>query len=337
MLAANLHASLAYSPKGGDFLEFSETITVNDGQGSYAGYTDQTQVTGAVRMNSVGGSNVSASYSYTYRFSNNQQSSTSYSKSGVFTWSSSNFTYVVGTDNQNYSKPVYVWFAMDPSIPVGGTFYALSTQFTVTSKNYSFQMPGGNQGFVQTIQASGTGQYLRNDDYGTFTASYTWTAYFDPSTGYIVGYNYVEHDNGQYLGQPGSFTYTDELYVTSTSYHLAPASAPVTSVLEAIPYADYFVASAAVLTIIATVVYIRTRRRRKGSLPEHPYAPGTPPPSPTPTPASTPTPWESTIGMGSKPTEQVVIRDVAKVNCKYCGTLIPTTVDRCPYCGGPRQ
>jgi hypothetical protein len=224
---------------------------------------------------------------------------------------------------------------MNSSLAVGGTFYALNTQFTVMSRNYSLQLPTEGNKYVQTIQAKGIGQYQRNDAYGLFTASYTWYEYFDPSTGYIVGYNYVEQDNGQYQGQGGSFTYTDTLYVTSASYDLALASAPSTNASTGLmglaPYLDYLVALAVVLFIIVIAVYAATQRRRKHSLPKHPYTPYTPPSAPSSTP------WEPKIDLGSKPPQQVVIRDVAKVNCKYCGTLIPTTADKCPYCGGPRQ
>jgi hypothetical protein len=98
-----------------------------------------------------------------------------------------------------------------------------------------------------------------------------------------------------------------------------------------VPYIGYLVALVVVLFIIVIAVNVAMQRRRKDSLPEHPYAPSAPPSAPSPTP------WESKIDLGSKPPQEVVIRDVAKVNCKYCGTLIPTTADRCPYCGGPRQ
>lgn len=335
-IAANMHSVSAYTPQKGDYFEYSQTMTVNNGQGSYTGYTDQTQTTGMERMNSVSGSSVSAFYSNSDQYSSNQGSSTSSSSSGNYTWSSSSFTYVNGTDNQvGYSRPTYVWFAMNSSLAVGGTLYVLNTQFTVMSKNYSLQLPTEGNKYVQTIQAKGIGQYQRNDAYGLLTASYTWYEYFDPSTGYIVGYNYVEQDNGQYQGQAGSFTYTDTLYVTSTSYDLALASAPNTNASAGLmglaPYLDYLVVLVVVLFIIVIAVYAATQRRRKDSLPKHPYTPYTPPSAPSSTP------WESKVDLGSKPPQQVVIRDVAKVNCKYCGTLIPTTADRCPYCGGPRQ
>jgi len=338
-LAASVHPVSAYAPQKGDRFDYSETIVVNNGQGSYAGYNDQTQVTGTEQVNSVSDGNVSSHYSYSYEFSDNQGSSTSSLSAGDFTWSSSSLTYLNGTDDQvGYSKPVYVWFAMDPSIPAGGTFYALNTQFTVLSKNYSFQLPTEGNKHVQTIQAKGVGQYQRNDSYGLFAASYTWYEYFDPSTGYFVGYNYVEQDNGQYQGQVGSFTYTDDIYVTSTSYALAPAEALSTSSTTSASteagttrsdlYVGYALLLAIFAVVIAVIAYAVGKRRGRVPLPKH--SPSAPPPPP-------PAPWESKIDLGSTPPQQVVIRDVAKVNCRYCGTLIPTTAGTCPYCGGPRK
>jgi hypothetical protein len=238
---------------------------------------------------------------------------------------------------------------MNTSLPVGATFYILNTEFTVLSKNYTFQLPTENK-YVQTIRAEGIGTYQRNDSYGVFTASYTWYEYFDPATGYIVGYNYIEQDTGNYQGQSGSFTYTDNLYVTNTSYSLTLASAPtgVTSATStssttpsAAPIDPFFVSIAVVIALLFAfaIIFVATRRRKGGkkdTLPKHPYPPTTPPPSPPPA-SSTTTPWESKIDLGAQPPQQVVIRDVAKVNCKFCGTLIPSTADTCPYCGAPRQ
>ncbi|MGD0637781.1 MAG: hypothetical protein ABSA72_07060 [Nitrososphaerales archaeon] len=339
---ANVSLVSAYAPQAGDQFGYSETSTVNNGAGSYSGYTDQLLTTGMEQMLSVNGSVVSSHYDYSYQYSNNQGSSTASTSSGSFTWSSSSFTYLNGTDSElgfggiPYSSPLYVWFAVNPSVPVGSTFYVLNSQFTVLSKNYSLQLPTENR-YVQTIEAEGTGQYQRNDVYGVFTASYTWYEYFDPATGYIVGYNYLEQDNGQDQGQAGSFTYADVLYVTTTSYPLTAASASsgATSTSNGSTggfpsYLTYSIVALVVL-IAAIAIYAATRGRRRGSLPKHSPVPDTPPPAPPSTP------FQSNVDLGSKPPEQVVIREVAKVNCKYCGTLIPTTVDRCPYCGGPQR
>ena len=336
-IASNVLSVSAYAPQKGDYFNYSETINVNNGQGSYEGYTDQTKISGSEQMNSISESDVSATYTYTAQYSNSQGSSTSRSSSGDYTWSSSSFTYINGTDNQvGYSKPTYVWFAVNTSLPMDGTFFVLNTQFTVVSKNYSLQLPTQGNKYVQTIQAEGIGEHLRNDDYGVFNASYTWYEYFDPSTGYVVGYNYVEQDNGQYQGQSGSFTYTDDLYVTSTSYALAPATASLNSTSatainmgEGLAGLSPYLVIAVLFIIVIVVLAVYAATRKRGKLPKH--SAYTPPPTPSSAPR------ESKIDLGSKPPEQVVIREVAKVNCRYCGTLIPTTAETCPYCGGSRR
>ena len=340
-IAASVHPVSAYTPQQGDSFRYSETTTVNKGQGSYTGYTDQTSTTGAEEIQSISGSDVLTHYSYAYNFSSNQGNSSSGSKSGDFIWSTSSYTYVNGTDNQvGYSNPIYVWFAMDPSLPVGGTFSALNTHLTVLSKSFSLQLPTEGR-YVQTIEAEGNGQYQRNDAYGVFTATYTWYEYFDPVTGYIIGYNYTEQDTGSYQGQAGGFSYTDALYVTSTSYPLTAASAPTTAAtglaaLSSTPYLEVLIPVAVVVLIVGAVALALRGRRRRSPLPEHPISSPPPPPSPS-APPPPPGPWGSSVDLGSKPSEQVVIREVAKVNCRFCGTLIPTTVDRCPYCGAPRE
>ena len=113
-----------------------------------------------------------------------------------------------------------VWFVMDNSIPTGGTFSLLNTVMTVISTNYSYYLPSQGRN-VNVIFAQGQSSYQRNDIYGQFSATYTWKAYFDPSTGYIVGYSYNEQDNNN---AGTGFTYTEELYVNSTSYPLTTAA-----------------------------------------------------------------------------------------------------------------
>jgi hypothetical protein len=101
--------------------------------------------------------------------------------------------------------------------------------------------------------------------------------------------------------------------------------------MEITPVVGLLVTLIVVILIIVVAAFALTRRgRRRGSLPEHTPIPSAPP-------AQSWEPSESRVDLGSRPPEQVVIREVAKVNCKYCGTLIPTTADKCPYCGGPRE
>ncbi|MCI4361542.1 MAG: hypothetical protein L3J91_07530, partial [Thermoplasmata archaeon] len=87
----------------------------------------------------------------------------------------------------------------------------------------AYPISSSSTGFVKTISADGTGSYQRDDVYGVFTAQYNWQVYFDPTSGYIVGYLYSENDTDS---AGDSFTWTDSLAVTSTSYALTPTAAP---------------------------------------------------------------------------------------------------------------
>jgi hypothetical protein len=227
---------------------------------------------------------------------------------------------------------------MDNSLPVGGTFSLLNTQMTIESKNYSYYLQSQNEN-VYVIFAQGQSSYERNDVYGQFTASYTWNAYFDPSTGYIVGYTYNEHD----INPSGTgFTYTENLYVESTSYPLtvaAPgsptgtptpmASSPSGGLPNPIQYAPLIVIGVFALIVIISILAYSLARRK--ALPKHsyqqPYQPQ--PPRGTPPDNIDLTPKQPTV-------QQIVIKEVVKVNCRYCGALIDSTAETCPICGAPR-
>ena len=296
------------------------------GTGNYAGYSEQTIVNGTETMNGVSTDGiVSASYSYSSTWSNSTGTTETGSSSGDFTFSSITLLYVNGTDDQTgYVNPT-VWFYMDNSIPNGGTFYLLNTEMTVISTNYSYYLPSLNSS-VNAIFAQGTSNYQRNDQYGQFTATYTWNAYFDPSTGYIIGYSYVEHDTNS---SGDGFTYTDNLYVSSTSYSLATTTAGNTSGGNSslTQYAGYIAIIILAIVIIAILVYALSRRSRR-TLPKHPSQqqylhPGPPPPPIDLTP-------------NEPPVQQIVIKEVVKVKCRYCGALIDSTAQTCPICGAPR-
>ena len=187
-------AVAAYTPHVGDHFSYYEVTNLGSGTGNYAGYTEQATYNGAETINGVDSDGtVAAHYSYSYTWSNSTGSTETGSPSGDFTFSPVTFLYVNGTDDQTgYVNPT-VWFVMDNSVSLGSTFSLLNTQMTIISKNYSYYLSSQSQN-VNVIFAQGTSSYQRNDAYGQFTATYTWKAYFDPSTGYIVGYDYVEHD-----------------------------------------------------------------------------------------------------------------------------------------------
>jgi len=325
-----VHAYAEFVPHQGDYFNYYEVIDVGSGSGDYSGYTDHTVVTGTETVNGVTEDGiVSAHFSNTWDFSSNDGSTDSGSSSGDFTFSSTTFRYVNGTDDQvGYVNPT-VWFCIDSSIPEGGSFYLLDTLMTVKSIEYSYFLQSENRN-VHAIFAQGDASYQRNDEYGQFTATYTWNAYFDPVSGYIIGYDYTEQDNNP---SGTGFTYTEKLYITSSSYQLqtGPPTAPdfISELLK------YTVLIVVILVVVATILIVYAVSRSRRRLPRHPaqrpvYTPPSEQPPPPPREDIDLTPKQAQV-------QQIVIKEVAKVNCRYCGALIDTTVDRCPYCGAPRR
>jgi len=326
-----------YTPQTGDNFHYSETVVLDGGTGNYSGYTENTFVNGSVGVTGLAANGtVNASYQNSNSWRNNMGQSESWNSAGRFGFSPNTFAYVNGTDNQTgYTSPVYVWFYINNALAEGTPFSLLNTPMNVVSRDYSYAL-GGSQ-YVATIFTEGNGSYPRNDDYGVFTATYNWKAYFDPGTGYIVGYQYTEQDTD---GATAGFTWTDTLHVTSTSYALTPAAAPPassTSTPAALSYVGLVVAVVFVIVLIIVVAWLvyRSRERRPRQLPQHaapgnigfgapppPYAPmGAPPINLTPS---------------QQPVPQVVLRETVKVKCRYCGNLIDVTDKVCPFCGGPQ-
>lgn len=327
LAAYPVFAAATYVPHQGDYFNYHEVESLGSGTGSYTGYTEQTVVDGKETMNSIDASGVvSATYGYSWTFSNSSGSTESGSQSGSYTFSSANYYYLNGTDDQTgYVNPT-VWFFMDNSIPKGGTFTTLNTQMTVESTSYSYYLTSQNRN-VNAIFAQGTSSYERNDEYGQFTATYTWKAYFDPTTGYIIGYEYVEHDTNP---SGDGFTWTDSLYVTSTSYSLTAALSSGEGSSGATQYIGIIAAIVLVIVVVVILIIALSRRSRK-SLPKHNPPQKYVPPSPPPAPQIDLTPKEQ------PPVQQIVIKEVVKVNCRYCGALIDSTVTTCPVCGAPRN
>jgi hypothetical protein len=324
--------SAAFTPHSGDTFSYYEVTDLGSGTGDYAGYTEQTTYSGTETVTGVSSDGaVSAHYSYTYSWRNSSGSTETGNPSGDFTFSSKNFLYINGTDDQTgYTNPT-VWFAMDNSIPVGGTFTLLDTQMTVTSRNYSYYLPSQNK-HVSTISAQGSSNYQRNDIYGQFNAAYTWIVYFDFQTGYIVGYTYEEYDSSPSAG----FKYTENLYVTSTSYPLTtiaagPTPSPTTIYISPGPSTITEFMPVIVIVLVVAVLYAVSKGSKK-TLPRHPYQQPyqQPPPPPGPPPENIDlTPKQPQV-------QQIVIREVVKVKCRYCGALIDSTAQTCPLCGAPR-
>jgi hypothetical protein len=319
-----------YIPKVNDGFHYTETVNLGSGSGNYSGYTESTSVNGLVVVTAVDGNRTeSASYSNTDSWSNNSGSEYQWSSSGVFTFSATTFLYVQGTDNQTgYTNPL-VWFYMNNSLAPGATLYLLNTPMNVVSTDYVYSVGSPLNQAVKTIFVEGNGTFQRNDVYGDFTATYNWKAYFDPSTGYVVGYLYSESDTN---GLGDGFAIADTLYVTSTSYPLTSASSSPSGISETLVIALVVV----VVVVVIVVIALLARSRRTAKLPQHSgrgnIGFGPPPVMP---PMGAPPPVRLTPS-GQPPVQQVIIRETVKVPCRYCGTLIDSTATVCPNCGAPR-
>jgi len=320
-------ASSMYTPHAGDYFNYHEVENLGSGTGSYNGYTEQTIIDGKETMNSIDANGVvSASYSYTYSFSNSSGSTENGGNASDYTFSSNTFLYLNGTDDQTGYVNPSVWFYMPNSTPQSGTFTLLNTLMTVSSTSYNYYLTSESRN-VEAIYAQGSGSYERNDVYGQFTATYTWKTYFDPSTGYIIGYQYSEQDSNP---SGDGFTYTDNLYVTQTSYTLIGAQATNSSpILQSAPFLPIIALIIVIIIIIVLIAYAASRRRRR--LPNHSATKEYAPPPPL-------APQNIDLTPKQQPqVQQIVIKEVVKVKCKYCGALIDSTATTCPVCGAPRE
>jgi hypothetical protein len=316
-----------YSPHAGDNFTYYEVADLGDGTGDYFGYTEQTITTGTESINGISADGVvAAHYAFAWNFDNSTGSTETGSSSGDFTFSSVTCHYLNGTDGQTgYVNPT-VWFFVNSSTLASGTFFLLNTEMTVTSWNSSYYLPSQGRS-VEAIQAQGSSAYQRNDVYGIFDATYTWTAYFDPNTGYIIGYSYTENDVGSF---GSGFTYTENLYVNSTSYPLTTAQTPPPD-NGGSSSALILYAAITLLIVVAIVLLVYALSKRRRTIPQHPSQ-GLPP---TYRELGS-SPKDIEFNPKQPPVQQIVIHEVVKVKCRYCGALIDSTAAVCPQCGAPR-
>ena len=331
-----------YIPHMGDRFAYSELVSVANGTGNYSGYTDSTAINGSISVTAVASNGTaSAQYYNLDRWADNQGDFQNTTSSGAFTFSSTTFLYVQGTDNQTgYVNPT-VWFYVNNAMTAGTPFTLLNTAMTVVSTNYSYDLGTAAGQYVRTIFTWGNGSYIRDDDYGVFNAVYSWKAYFDPSTGYMVGYTYTETDTNN-SPDAGSFTYTDHLAVTSTSYPLTAASGPSPGgggSTSGSSFPTGLVIGLVVLVVVIIVILavaLALRGRRRGSLPTHSARGQVQYPTATPPPVGPAPPPVHLTPSGQPVVQQIVVKETVKVKCAYCGALIDSTAERCPFCGAAR-
>jgi hypothetical protein len=325
-------AGAHYIPTTHDGFSYDETVAVSDGYGDYQGYTESTVINGSVTVTGVLPNGTDEAYYYNANTYTNVTGAYQHWLSyGSFTFSPDTFHYVNGTDNQTGYVDPYVWFFIDNSVGPGATVNLLNSAFTVVSTSYTYALDTSAGTNVDSIYIEGNGSYLRDDVYGRFTADYNWQAYFDPGTGYIIGYVYTEQDSNS---SGDGFTLTDTLGVTHTSYPLTAVAASSSSSGGGSGWIVLVAILAVVVVVLAVIAALVLRAHRRHPLPTHSatgqvsYTP--PPPGPAPPPVHlTPS--------GQPAVQQIVIKETVKVNCRYCGALIDTTVDKCPFCGATRS
>jgi hypothetical protein len=220
--AATAHHATTALPQ----FAYNETTLLSNGVGiDYSGYSESTVTNGSLGVTAVLPNGTDSAFYYNANsYQNNSGGQYSWVSSGSFWFSPETRLYVNGTtDNQTgYTNP-YVWFFMNRSLPVGATFYILNTGLTVDSTSYDYALGTAAGTYVKTIFAEGSGAYEWNNSFEDLNATYTWQAYFDPTTGYIIAYVYTEQDTTN-NGSGDGFTYTDTLAVTQTSYPLTRAT-----------------------------------------------------------------------------------------------------------------
>jgi hypothetical protein len=92
-------------------------------------------------------------------------------------------------------------------------------------------------------------------------------------------------------------------------------------------YVGYTVGIVLLIVGVGILVYAFSRRSRR-TLPKHPSQQGYPQPGPPPP--------DIDLTPKQPPVQQIVIKEVVKVKCGYCGALIDSTAQVCPICGAPR-
>jgi rubrerythrin len=91
-------------------------------------------------------------------------------------------------------------------------------------------------------------------------------------------------------------------------------------------YVGYIVGIVLVIAVVEILIYAFSRNRKK--LPKHSSQQQYPRPGPPPE--------DINLTPKQPPVQQIVIKEVVKVKCRYCGALIDSTAQVCPECGAPR-
>ncbi len=130
-----------------------------------------------------------------------------------FTYSLINGQYLSPGDQEYNATGLNVWFYIPGGIQ--------TENYSMLSETYEFVGDGliwsGHLMPFTGKRLTSAGQYLRDDVYGQFEATYTIDDYFTPE-GYIIGEVLHEEDVGSSSGYDSEFMLDSYVFVTSSSY-----------------------------------------------------------------------------------------------------------------------
>jgi len=219
LLGPGLAPVAAADPQTGDHFEYKFKQRVDNGEGGYDGWWEETVSHGRYDVVSVSGSRVelTAAYGWTY-------DAYDYPKTPVhnvalnFSFSADTRLYLYGYDlDVAYGPDPSVWFWISPDVALGQQVRILDGNYTVESLDatvWSDWMP------KRAIELVSRGSGMRDDIYGQMYYTYTDRYYMDRETGYIIAERYSEHDTGWWEGQRSSFDWHEDYDVVSSSYKI---------------------------------------------------------------------------------------------------------------------
>jgi ribosomal protein S18 acetylase RimI-like enzyme len=227
---AGARPSPAAAPPEGAWFEYRFVRAVDQGQGEYEGYRDETRSEGRYAVQGVLGDTCEMQGDYAWTYTSTEGKREQGHPTPLFRFSTSTRRYQspIDLDDAEFTAQdagsLAVWMWIPPDVAEGDVVRILDQDYTVVGRE---SPPPGRGGAAIELRAKGTGS--RSDEYGQLTKTWEDAYWFDPTTGFVLAERYTEQDRGTYQGRTAAFRLTDSLDVTSASYAEAlpaPAARP---------------------------------------------------------------------------------------------------------------
>ena len=253
-------------PRAASFA-YEVTRTVDQGRGSYEGYSDSLTSAGGYTLAGEGNS-VRIHDDYIWRYFGTPCDDGHEVREVVV--AASTRRYEGQTDLDDYDDklaPLATWLWVPTTIRSGDAIQILDRLFTCMGRE-----PGAR---IEVITLQANYSEHRVDSYGDFNYATVDTYHFDAETGFFVDEHVIEEATGTTEGEYGSFVMTTDARVTSASYLddgvVHPASLPTLCASDTEPYvasaSDVFWTGGGVPLLImfiptAAILYFMFRKRR---------------------------------------------------------------------------